>query len=328
MRIAWGFLFATAAFAQVSTEMVRVPDAADRGTEIPVTTIRGAQPGPTLALVAGNHGYEYPPILASYRLKQQLDPRTLRGTVIIVHIANLPSFLGRTVYFSPVDHKNLNRVYPGQADGTVSQRIAYAITKQVIEKADVVLDLHAGDGNENLRPYVYQAVTGDAAMDRRIADLATAAGFDVIVLDKDRPKDPARSLYCSTTAVTRGKPALTIESGSLGGRDEESIAAITRAVDNVMKHLGMRDGKPVLPKRQTRIEQAVVVTAPETGVMDPLVTRDQNVKKGDRLAVIRDFAGSEIADVRAPFDGVVLYIVATPPAVQGQPVAFVGAAKR
>src|SRR5215472_12617347 len=101
---------------------------------IPVTIVRGAKPGPTLALIAGNHGYEYPPILALQRLRAQIDPASLAGTVIMVHVANMPSFLGRTVYFSPADGKNLNRVYPGQRDGTMSERIAYAITAEVIEK--------------------------------------------------------------------------------------------------------------------------------------------------------------------------------------------------
>jgi uncharacterized protein len=105
-----------------------------------------------------------------------------------------------------VDGKNLNRVYPGRVDGTVSERIAYAITREVIEPADYVLDLHCGDGNEWLRPYVYRHVTGDAQMDREIARLAMAFGIGHVVVDRDRPTDPARSLYCSTTAITRGKP--------------------------------------------------------------------------------------------------------------------------
>src|SRR5580658_9164019 len=154
--------------------MIEIPAAQDAGTQIPVTTIEGARPGPTLALIAGNHGYEYPPILALQELRTQIDEATLSGTVIMVHVANMPSFLGRTVYFSPVDGKNLNRVYPGKPDGTVSERIAHAITTEVIEKADYVLDLHCGDGNEWLRPYVYQNVTGNAALDKSIERLVMA----------------------------------------------------------------------------------------------------------------------------------------------------------
>src|SRR6516165_6697521 len=103
----------------IESRMIEVAD----GLAIPVTTITGANAGPTLALIAGNHGYEYPPILALQRLRGAIDAASLAGTVIMVHVANMPSFLGRTVYFSPLDGKNLNRVYPGRVEGTPSERI-------------------------------------------------------------------------------------------------------------------------------------------------------------------------------------------------------------
>jgi len=298
---------------------------AGEAVSIPVTTITGAKPGPALALIAGNHGYEYPPILALQRLRAHLDPARLAGAVIMVHVANMPSFLGRTVYFSPADGKNLNRVYPGRVDGTVSERIAFAITTQVIERADYVLDLHCGDGNESLRPYVYQAVTADERMNAETARLALAFGIDHILLDRNRPTDPAASLYCSTTAITRGKPALTIESGQLGMTDEESVERIVAGVHGVMRELKMMDEGPVPVAKPLYIEPAVVLTSPETGLLYPLVGRDQKVAEGAPIARITDFFGEEIAVVRTPIGGVVLYVVATPPIVKGQPVGCVGA---
>ena len=315
--------------AQVESRLMEVPAGRDGATQIPVTTIKGmAGPGPTVAFVAGNHGYEYPPMLATQRLRKQIDPKNLRGTVILVHVANVPSFLGRTIYFSPVDQKNLNRVYPGKADGTVSDRIAHAITKQVIERADYVLDLHAGDGNEDLRPYVYQAVTGDAAMDAKIEGLAKAFGIDHIVMDKNRPKDPAASLYCSTTAITRGKPAITVESGYLGNSDEASIARVVTGARRVLAYLKMTDEKFAPMGPLTVIERAEVVTAAETGVLEWLVRQDQMVAAGQTLARIKDYFGEVKVEVKAPFAGKVLYIVATPPMVKGQPVAFIGEVRK
>src|SRR5271155_3074074 len=170
----------SAAPGQMSSGVIDLGEAT-----IPVTVFNGAQPGPVLALIAGNHGYEYPPILALQKLRGEIAPDRLSGEVVMVHVANMPSFLGRTVYFSPVDGKNLNRVYPGKIDGTVSERIAHAITTQVIEKADYVLDLHCGDANESLRPYVYQTVTRDKKMDDAIARLVLAFGIDHIVVDRD-----------------------------------------------------------------------------------------------------------------------------------------------
>src|ERR1035438_4022726 len=207
----------------IESRMIVVPAGVDAGTEIPVTVITGAKPGPVLALIAGNHGYEYPPILALQRLRGAIDTAGLSGTGVMVHVANMLSFLGRTVYFSPVDGKNLNRVYPGRRDGTVSERIAWAITREVIEKAGYVLDLHCGDGNEWLRPHVYQMVTADERLNGEMARLALAFGIDHILIDRNRPADPAHSLYCSNTAITRGKPGLTIESGGLGMSDDESV---------------------------------------------------------------------------------------------------------
>ena len=110
---------------------IEVPRGVDEATRIPVTVLRGARPGPVLALLAGMHGYEYSPILALQKLRGQIDPKLLAGTVIMVHVANMPSFLRRTIYYSPVDGKNLNRVFPGKADGTVSERIAFALTREV-----------------------------------------------------------------------------------------------------------------------------------------------------------------------------------------------------
>src|SRR5262245_60194138 len=124
------------------------PRDGDVGTTIPFTIVNGTSPGRVLALVAGVHGMEYVPIVALQRLRETVDPASLSGTIVMVHVANMPSFLGRTIYYSPVDGKNLNRVYPGKADGTLSERIADTITREIIARATHVVDLHCGDGNE------------------------------------------------------------------------------------------------------------------------------------------------------------------------------------
>jgi predicted deacylase len=308
----------------METRIIEIPAGCDAGTQIPVSTLRGARPGPVLALIAGNHGYEYPPILALQRLGALIDPAALSGTILMVHVANMPSFLGRTVYFSPVDGKNLNRVYPGRQDGTVSERIAYAITKEVIENADFLLDLHCGDGNESLRPYVYQTVTADQAMNGAIARMARAFGLDHILIDRNRPTDPARSLYCSTTAITRGKPAVTIEAGFLGTTNEQSVQQVVDGCRGVLRELGMLESGPAPAASPVFLDPNEVIASPATGILYPQVERGARVRRGDVLAYITDFFAQRIATVTSPLDGEVLYIVATPPITQGQPVGCVG----
>lgn len=310
----------------MKSRFIEIPAAGDAATRIPVTIVEGA-PGPVLALVAGNHGYEYPPILALQGLRAEVSEVEVRGTVIMVHVANMPSFLGRTVYFSPVDGKNLNRCYPGRPDGTVSERIAHAITTEVIEKADALLDLHCGDGNEALRPYVYQTVTADGELNRKIERLALAFGIDHIVVDRSRPGDPAKSIYCSNTAITRGKPAITIESGYLGRTDAECVDQIARGVRGVMRELGMLADGPLSLEAPVYLDPVEVLTSPATGILYPEVERGAEVAAGQTIVRITDFFGSEIARVQAPFAGTVLYVVATPPITEGQPVGCVGAAR-
>jgi uncharacterized protein len=305
--------------------MIQVSSGKDEATTIPISVIHGAQPGATLALVAGNHGYEYTPIIALQRLAPRLDPMRMSGTLILVHVANMPSFLKRTIYYSPVDGKNLNRAYPGKADGTVSDRIAYQITKEVIEHADYVLDIHCGDGNESLRPYSYWDVkAGGKEVVEKSRQLALAFGLDRIVMDSERPSDPANSVYCSTTATTRGKPAITVESGGLGATDDESIARIERGVMSVMRHLKMIEGQPQFVEHPMFIDRSEVLRSGETGIFYPLVEKGHTVVKGALMGYVTDFFGKRIYELRAPFSGEVLYILGTPPVSKGEPLAMVG----
>jgi predicted deacylase len=300
--------------------------ARDEGTAIPISIIHGGRPGPTLALTAGVHGQEYTPVLALQRILRTTDPKSLAGTLILVHVANMPSYLSRTIYYSPVDGKNLNRVFPGTADGTLSERIAFTITRDVIERATHVIDLHCGDGNESLRPYTYWITTGPAAVADAGRRLALAFGFDHIVVDRERPLDPKASVYLSNTAITRGKPALTIESGGLARTDEESIAAIERGVSGVLTHLGMRADGPPPVAQPIWIERSEVLRSSGTGIFYPAVERGHTVAQGTLIGRVTDFHGKVIEEVRAPFAGEILYVIGTPAISKGEPVAFVGSA--
>jgi hypothetical protein len=315
----------TAAPGTIASGAIEVPAAADAGTTIPITVVRGARPGPVLALIAGNHGYEYAPIIALQRLRTKLDPKAVSGTVIMVHVANMPSFLRRTVYYSPIDGKNLNRVYPGRLDGTVSERIAWKITHEVIERADALLDLHCGDGNESLRPYAYWDVNGGGAgVTQRSKEMALAFGLDHIVMDRERPADPNASVYCSTTATTRGKPAITTESGGLGMTDEDSIARIESGVLGVMRLMKMLEGAPAPVEHPIFLDRTEVLRSKVTGIFRPLIERGQTVAEGTLLGYVTDFFGARTMELRATFAGEVLYILGTPPVSDGEPLAMIG----
>jgi uncharacterized protein len=304
---------------------LKVSDGVDPGTLIPITIIRGARPGPVLALIAGVHGSEYAPILAMQALPPKLDPKTLEGTVLVVHVANPPSFLARTIYYGP-DGKNLNRVFPGKADGTISERIAHVLTTQVIERADVVIDIHCGDNNESLIPYTgYAADAPDPSLSERSRELALAFGIEHINRNRrSRPVEQNAGTYLQTVSVDRGKTTLAVESGELGRPAPEDVARIERGVMSVLRHLKMIDGEPGRVAHPRFVDRRQVVTGPATGIFYPRVGRGDTVDKDQVLGRITDFHGREMHVVHAPFAGTVFYVVATPPIQEGEPIAMIG----
>ena len=299
----------------------------DEGTRIPVSVIRGQNPGPVLALLAGVHGYEYPGITALQRLRKSVRSADLSGTLILVHIANPPSFYGRTVYTSPADGKNLNRVFPGKKDGSLSERIADNITRHVIEQADFLVDLHAGDGNEVLRPYVYMPVTGQPALDAASRGMALAFGLDHIIIDEGRLLPRDASLYTDQTALTRGIPAITTETGQLGSNDPHWVGLAERGIANVMRHLGMLGGIPEANENVVWLTGYQVILSPATGIFQASVRDGYAVAENGLLGQLVDAFGDRITEVRAPFAGIVNYVVGTPPVSEGEPLAMISRIK-
>jgi predicted deacylase len=314
---------ASAKRGEKASGWIDVPAGSDPAVRIPVSVVHGAKPGPVLALVAGTHGYEYTSIVALPRVLARLDAARMTGSVILVHMANPPGFYGRRIYYSP-DGLNLNRVYPGKADGSVSERIAFAITTQVIEPATHLADLHCGDGNESLRPYSYWQVSGDAKIDAESKQMALAFGLDHIVVDRERPKDPAKSQYTSNTAILRGKPAITAESGGMGLTDETSVAAQEAGALSLVRHLGIQaDAPSVKAAKAVWYDRSEVLRADQDGVWYPAVEKAQTVAAGALVGTLRDPFGATLAEVRAPFAGEILYVVGTPPVAKGEPLGFV-----
>jgi len=246
----------------------------------------------------------------------------MSGAVILVHMANPPAFFGRRIYQN-ADGKNLNRVYPGRTDGTQTERIAAVLTREVIDRATHVIDMHCGDGNESLRPYSYWQVTGKPDLDAAGKEMALAFGLDHIVIDRERPKDAAKSVYTSNTAVLRGKPAITVESGGMGQTDAASVGAQEAGALSVIRHLGIMDAPSVRVDKPLFIDRGEVLTAPATGVWSWSVEKMQSVAAGTLVGRVHDPFGDVLGEVRAPFTGEVLYVVATPPVTKGEPVAFI-----
>jgi hypothetical protein len=313
---------------EIKSGYLSVPEKDGIGTLIPVTIINGAKEGKVLALVAGVHGYEYPPILALYRLKEMIDPQSLSGTLILVHIAHLPAFQRRIIYYNPNDWKNLNRVFPGDPQGTITQRIAHILTEEVIMKCDFLVDLHCGDGNEALIPYSYWMISDDKKMDEMTRKMVLAFGIKHIIIDKSRIKDKAHSKYLENTAILHSRPAISTESGYLGTTDEESVIRNIKGILSVMKLFKMIEGKPEFVSDPVWIDHYEVIYSNSEGLFYPLTKMGYYVTKGEKVGYVTDYFGNVKEELKAPFSGIILYIVYTPPVSKGEPLYEVGRVKQ
>jgi predicted deacylase len=307
---------------------IKVPPGSDAGYDIPVVVIHGARPGPVLAVVSGAHGTEYASIMAVESLIDTIRPEDVSGTVILVPLVNVPSFEKIVPHVNPTDNKSMNRFYPGNASGTQTDRASFAITKEVVEKCDHLIDLHGGDLDENLRPYSYWTVTGNQQQDELSRGMVLAFGLDHIIISNDRPKDPNASRFLENTASTRGKASFTAEAGRSGPVDTNDVAALATGVENVMGHLKMTKRVIAPVKSPVWVEKIVTIAAEQDGMFVPAVPRDAHVTKGQRLGGVTDYVHRKLADIAAPEDGIIMFVRAVPSLKKGDTIANIGVVKR
>jgi len=316
---------ATAAAGEKATGLIPVGAGVDLGSAIPVVVMQGTRPGPVLAILAGSHGTEYASIIAAEQLISVLNPAEISGTVILVPLINIAAFEQKVPHLNPVDGKNLNRTYPGKLTGTQSERIAYYITQQILERADHVIDMHGGDLDENLRSNTIWTKTGNEKQDAISRDMALAFGLDHIIISNDRPKDPRQSIYLENTATTRGKPSITVEAGYAGTVDADDVSSLVTGSLSVMRYLKMLPHPPTMIQHPVWIERVLTVSSLETGIFFPLVKKGTYVQKGMKIGYVTDVFGRTIFEARASESGVVLFICAVPSMKKGDTVAHIGA---
>lgn len=260
---------------------------------VPLYIACARKSGPTIVAIGGTHGDEYEGPVGLKNLMRQLDPaRLAAGRLIIIPVLNVPAFRAAR-RDSPLDGGNMNRVFPGNARGTITQRIGRFVTDEILPRADVVVDLHSG-----------------------------GAGFEIIrCMSFHQVHDPARYAEFRQTALLFGTPFVMIYSSGMGTglltEEAEAMGKITIGSElgygastdldgvrwahlgtlNVMRHYGLLD-EPVQDLVAPGLDRQRVVsatdidryvTAPVSGISEPLVPIGAAVVKGQPVARIHDF---------------------------------------
>lgn len=252
---------------------------------IPITVIRNGQ-GPTVFLMAGNHGDEYEGQIVLARLIRALEPEHVKGRIIILPAANLPAAMdGARV--SPIDQGNLNRAFPGDPHGTPTFAIAHYIDSVLYPMADYHHDLHSGGSSLRYAPFCSMRKSGDAALDARSLAALQAFGSPLSMVWAYNPENR----LAGAAAARRGLVSLGGEFGGGGDVNRDSLAMLDRGVQNFLHFAGVLTTPPPEAKpgpiRLVEVNSRDhYVYAPEPGLLEHTVDLGSEVHKGDLAGLI------------------------------------------
>jgi N-alpha-acetyl-L-2,4-diaminobutyrate deacetylase len=279
-------------------------DSAWGSVMIPVAVVRGAS-GPTALLTGGNHGDEYEGPLALFDLARSLDPAELTGAAIIVPALNYPAFRAAT-RTSPIDRGNLNRSFPGSPTGSVTQKIADFVTRELLPRADIVLDFHSGGRTLDFLPFAAAHVLPDKTQEARALAAVEAFGapWSMKMLEID-----SVGMF-DTTAEDMGKTFVTTELGGGGTARAATVAIARRGVRNLLRHAGILRGapEPAATRWLDMPSSDCFAFAEDDGLIEPAVDLGARVAAGDLLARIHPATrtGLAPAEIRARLDGLLV----------------------
>lgn len=274
---------------------LKVASTATHDVKLPYLVIRGKEPGPTLCVLGGVHALEYASIEGVQRVGQELQPDDLKGTLITVPIVNMEGFDNRVAFINSIDYVNQNRVFPGDPSGTMSRRVASTLFKNIISKADALIDSHGGDLTEDINKFVIIGRTEDKALNQKMVYMASCYEAHYIsVTDIVGSTKEALNLY--------GIPCITPESGTPYPVRIDEVNFHHDGIMNVLKYMKIVEGEPEMKKLQINPEQ-VRLFADVGGIWRPKIKAGDLVEEGNVLGNIVNTFGDTIHTVKAPFSG-------------------------
>ena len=301
--------------------MLKVADLPDgQPMQIPVTIIQGPQDGPVLWLHGCVHGNEFCGAYIIQAFLRALDPKALRGTVVALPFLNLTASQ-RNQRMSPFEGYNvgdLNRCFPGKADGGLTDQIGNVVWTHLKQHATHLVDFHTA-----LTPDTHWSLVAghDGKVRKEGLAMARAFGYSPCL-----PTPPGTLVGSAMMAAgDAGIPSLIIEAGGIGSAfSAETVAEGADRLRNVARGLGMIAEKPVDHGKLTLLSNFAWCKAAHGGMFKPAVRCGQPVKKGGVVGTFFNTHGEKVADERAPATGVVLAINPGPLLPQGDILIHIG----
>ncbi len=271
----------------------------------PVSVFKGGE-GPTVLFTGASHGDEYEGPIALMHLMRTLDPAALNGRVIVIPALNYPALKAGT-RLSPVDGKNMNRAFPGDPDGTVTEMIADYVQRFILPLCDCVVDIHAGGRMMRFLPACVIHRLADRQMMARTAAAARAFGApNCLVLEE---LDAHGMLDTAVEAM--GTMFISTELGGGGTTTPETLEIARNGVHNILVHFGLLDAPLKGPGKTRFLEtpEGAFIIAREGGILEMTVEPGHEVAAGDVIARIHDIDAPAAAPARytAPSHGLIAH---------------------
>jgi predicted deacylase len=316
-------VLATATVQLAGARDLRAQDATPH--TIPSRTLDSGRPGPTVTFVAGIHGGKVAAVRALEQLMDELRlDRLRRGRVMLVAPANLRGFRAGLAQASPDDGLNLNRVFPGNAAGRPTERLAERIMREIVSHSDYLVDLHGSDGDEAVARFAYAARPGvDPAVDSAALDLAARWGTPLVVWDEAGPRTLAESRFLQTAAHLNGVPAITVFEGGSAREDPEATSRFKAGVRSLLNSLGLLGDSLPPPAPPERLARREILLPPRAGQWEPIHAPGTAVAGGELLGTLRS-SWWRRTPVRAATAGRILHQRLRGPVPVGVPLVILG----
>lgn len=293
---------------------VRIPIAefADGGAvSLPVVTVGGRKDGPTLYLQAGIHGDELTGIAICREALRGLDPAGLAGTVVAIPVANVPSYLTRTRGFLHEERWliDINRIFPGNPSGLLTERIAHVLFNEFARNADFTIDLHSALAGCDIAPFVYVDPSDDERGTLEVRERRGLAFGTPYIYYKRRGQklgtsDVSRSFGAQVEEL--GIPTICAEMGESRRVSWSRVPLGVQGIRNVMIEMGMLDEEPVTSGSPRRFSTITLVHAEHGGGLRLSVDLGNEVVVGDPIGEVVDVFGDTVERLEAQATGFIL----------------------
>ena len=281
---------------------------------LPLAVWRAPRPGPTVFVTAAVHGDEIngTGIVREIMLNPPFELQA--GSLVLVPVVNVLGFERHSRYLP--DRRDMNRAFPGDAEGSLTGRMAHSIFSSIVGPCDFGIDLHTAATRRTNFPSVRADLRNVQA-----ARIARAFGCEVIV-DKLGPKGSLRREACDA-----GCPTVILEAGEVWKIEPSVVEYGIRGIRNVLIELGMVEGERELPAYQVATKKTVWVRSCCGGMLSFHVAPGDIVEQGQPLATNTDLLGQEQGVIDAPHDGVVIGLTTLPTVTPGDPVCHIAVPK-